>query len=82
MLDMCRAKLKGKTGAHGPSGGAQTLPYCTRSGILQTANAVHLTAVLHIHPLLLQDVYAIIYQEIGCTVPQYTIMYQEISHHL
>ena len=74
MLDMCRAKLKGNTGAHGPSGGAQTLPSCTRSEILQTANAVHLTAVLHIHPLLLQ--------EIGCTVPQYTIMYQEISHHL
>ena len=46
MFDMCRAKLKGKRGVYCKSDGTQKLLSCMHSGILQAANAVHLTAVL------------------------------------
>ena len=42
----CRAKLEGKRGVYCPSDGTQKLPSCTRSWILQAANAVYLTVVL------------------------------------
>ena len=45
-FDMCRAKLKAKGGVHYQSDGVHKLLCCTRSRILQAANAVHLTVVL------------------------------------
>ena len=42
-FDLCRAKLKGKRGMYSRSDVTQKLLSCTRSVILQGANAVHLT---------------------------------------
>ena len=42
-FDLCRAKLKGKRGMYSRSDVTQKLLSCTRSVILQAANAVHLT---------------------------------------
>ena len=49
MFDMCRAKLKGKKDrVYCRSDGVLRLLFCTRSGILQAANAVRLTVVLNV----------------------------------
>ena len=46
MLNKYRAKPKGQMGVHCRSDGRQQLQSCTRGGILQAADGVHVTVLL------------------------------------